>query len=156
MDIGEVHVDWLAAYTRETRNFGPLAKWLRSSGSISDNLRLILADILEGYLKPSGKRQTRIDAAFPGLLRKEINFWKGEFRLHAGNPTASQRGQVPTFTWDELAPILAFAGYQETPFSVGECGQAAWKVTGWLHGLTRHEVETVVWRKPALARKSKG
>ena len=147
-DIAQVHSDWLAVYVRKTRNFAPLADWLKGSGEIGQPLRQVLADIVTGDLKVSAKKATRVSSTLPGLLRAELDFWKREFRSHAHSA-----GQ-PVFTWDEVETVLKLAGYKGTPEKIGECTSAARKVVGWLHHLTASQIDELVCPRAARPRLS--
>ena len=145
-DLANVHADWLAVYVRKTRNFAPLASWLKNGGEIGQPLRDVLADIVTGDLKASDKKATRTSATLPGLLRAELDFWKAEFRSHAHN------AGIPVFTWDDVDTVLKLAGYQGTPETVGECTNAARKVVGWLHQLTASQVDELAHPRTARPR----
>ena len=103
-DIADLHAEWLELYVRRTRNFAPLADWLRAGGALDEPLRQLLADIVAGDLKPLIRKPTRTTTALPGLLRKEVAFWKAQLRGHAHNE------DNPSVPWGKLADLLTLAG----------------------------------------------
>lgn len=153
-DIGEIHADWLAVYVRKTRNFAPLVDWLRGDGRIDEPLRLVLADIAAGNLKPSKKVATRASATMPGLLRAEVDFWKQEFRLHAHIGGKASDAVQPSFPWDELERVLTLAGFEGVPETLGDCTKAAREVVGWLHRLTASQLDEILVNRAARPRKA--
>ena len=151
-DIGEIHADWLAVYVRKTRNFAPLVDWLRGDGRIGEPLRLVLADIAAGNLKPSKRVATRASATLPGVLRAEVDFWKQEFRLHAQLEGKATDATRPSFSWDDLERILQLAGYEGVPESLGDCTKSARQVVGWLHRLTASQIDEILVTRAARPR----
>lgn len=152
-DIAHVHAKWLAVYVRKTRNFAPLADWLKGGGEIGQPLRQVLADIVAGNLKVSTKKATRANLTLPGLLAAELDFWKREFRSHAPN----DKGGPPAFTWDEVETVLKLAGvaHNGTPDTfdkLGQCTNAARKVVGWLHHLTASQLDELAHPRTARPR----
>lgn len=147
IDLADAYADWLAAYVRETRNFAPLANWLRSNGAISYPLQETLADIVGGNLKPSGKRRMHTDGELPGLIKTELSFWKSELLLHAHNPTELAKGGVVAFTWPEVEAVLLLAGFTYVPTKNGQCGEAASAIVCWLHQLNPYELDKVKRKK---------
>lgn len=145
-DLAIVQTDWLAVYVRKTRNFAPLANWLKGDGDIGQPLREVLADIVTGDLKASTKKATAASATLPGLVRAELDFWKAEFRSHAHN------AGIPVFTWDDVETVLKLAEYNGTPETVGECTDAARKVVGWLHDLKASQVDELLHPRAARPR----
>lgn len=149
-DLANLTADWLAVYVRKTRNFSPLANWLNSDGPISAALRVTLADIVGGSLKPSGKRKMRTDGELPGALKAELAFWKSELLLHAGNLTEKAKGGALAFSLAEVEAVLEKAGIEVFPETHGECGEASRAIVGWLHGLSAYEIDKVKRKKATV------
>lgn len=153
-DIGDLHVVWLVPYVRKTRDFAPLIAFLKNGSAVTDELRLLLADILEGSVKPSRKAKTLTSVALPGLLKQEVAFWADEFRFHADIPKESQRGLRPAYDdWETLDVILAAAGYQGPPETKGQCTVAAKQIVCWHHGLTPSQLDELLRPRAARPRK---
>ncbi|WP_106640869.1 hypothetical protein [Allosphingosinicella vermicomposti] len=154
-DIGELHVEWLVPYVRKTRDFEPLAAFIKGGGAVTDELRSLVADILTGLVKPSRKGKARTSAKWPGMLKREVAFWSDEFRFHAGIPKDSQRGLPPAYDdWQILERILAASGYRGAPDTKGQCTVAAKKVVCWHHRLTPSQLDELLHPRATRPRKA--
>lgn len=153
-DIAELHIAWLVPYVRKTRNFEPLATFIKDGGAVTSEMRSLLTDILTGLVKPSRKRKTRTSAALAGMLKREVAFWSDEFRFHADIPRDSQRGQPPAYDdWQTLERILVAAGYQGALDTKSQCTMAAKKIVGWHHELTPSQLDELLHSRAARTRK---
>lgn len=154
IDLSDVHAEWLVQYVKKTRDFSPLAAHLESNGEVTNKLKSLLAQILNGHLKPTRRAKTLARITMPGMLRAELRFWIDEFRFHAHNPRLSQRGQSGAYAdWSKLAAILSGAGYRGVPETVGECRNAARQIVCWRHGLTPSMLDELLAPRKARPRK---
>lgn len=156
IDIADLEADWLAVYVRKTRNFTPLADWLRRGGEIGEPLRLVLADIVAGNLKPSKRRVTLAGVALPGLLRAEVEFWKSELRLHAHILCNPSNDAKTSFDWEEIERTLALAGYDGETDTAGQRTEAAKLIVSWRNRLTFSQLDELLHPRAARARQSVG
>lgn len=142
-DLAHIEPAGIAAYVRKTHDFAPLAEWLEGGGTVDDTLKQVLADIVSGKLKPSGKKRRLNSNAYRLRLRIDVHAWRAELKRHA-------RGESGTLLpLAEVEQLLKLAGYKGFPEKLADCTAAARKIVGWRNRLLDSQLDDLLVRRKA-------